>query len=114
MFQTGAMNLPPECIIHSGDRFQALRSLQVEGVVHWNAPLTTGFSGVVPAGTVVVALNDVPPDRTAFYTRPESYAKLEAVLVPERDREVPQYGGYSLVLPIHAIGTDWAPLSEPG
>jgi hypothetical protein len=100
------MDLSTDPIVRAGDRFRSVRPMPVEGLVHWRAPLTTGFSGTLPAGSVVTAVNDVPSGRHAFQATPERYAEIEALLVPSEDREDPHYDGYHLVLPIAAVGSD--------
>jgi len=64
---------------------------------------TQGCEGVLPAGTVLVAL-DQQPGATAFGAYPEDYDHLEQQLVPSDVRSDPSYFAYKLVFRLSDIG----------
>lgn len=67
---------------------------------------------LVPKGTVIVALDQVP-GATAFKGYPEAYDELESVLVPAAERSCPSYaGGYVLAIPVQEMDDVLKPL-EP-
>jgi hypothetical protein len=89
--------------VRAGDRFVTTRAVPSMGVTHWRAPITRGFYATVPDGTILVATTDPAKRAEAFYCRPERYAELEGLLVPEADRAAENYDGYSLVFPLAEI-----------
>jgi hypothetical protein len=109
--------MPNDIHLVNGTILQAIRDTEVTGLVHWRAPMTSGFEGVVPAGTLVEALQDPRPHATATYFRPLKYEELESTLIPERDRTADKYDGYTIVLRHAALGDSWlqvrAPSSSP-
>jgi hypothetical protein len=64
----------------------------------------------MPRGAVLVALDQVP-GATSVASYPEDYERLEAVLVPERDRTHPLYFAYSVDMPVSEIGARLEPIS---
>jgi hypothetical protein len=41
-----------------GTRFEATEDIDTDGLVHWYAPLTSGFHCVIPKGTILVTFRD--------------------------------------------------------
>ena len=82
--------------IRGGQRYRALRDVEVNALTHWEAPFTGGAKGVVPAGTVVIVAFDPPEMATAIGCDPADAKALEAGFVPEADRTHPKYAGFSL------------------
>jgi hypothetical protein len=81
-------------------------------LVHYAPAHTVGVTCVVPAGTVIVALDQVP-GASGFGCYPEDYDRLEKVLIPEQDRESFAYAGfYGLSFRVREIGNLLDPL-EP-
>ena len=88
----------------AGKRFRAKQAVDVRGLIHWRAPLTSGFVCTVPEGIVVVVDQDAPASATAALCVPED-SELESALVPSRDRTDPKYDGYHLLVPFHDLTT---------
>jgi hypothetical protein len=44
--------------VAKGDRLQVVDDMQANGIIHWRAPLTTGFECTLPRGTVLVVERD--------------------------------------------------------
>lgn len=94
--------------VQSGDRFRLRRDSSRPVIVVGFAPShTTNAIAFVPAGTVVVALDQVPGAR-GFGCYPQEYEALETELVPEAMR-AGDYFAYSLVF----AETDIGDLLEP-
>jgi hypothetical protein len=97
--------------VQSGDRFRLTRDSPQHLTIIGLAPShTMSVAAVVPAGTVVVALDQVP-GAIAFYCYPEQYEDVETELVPESTR-AGNYSAYSLWFPESEIGGLLEPL-EP-
>ena len=90
-------------MIREGQRYRAVRDLQVGALTHWQAPFTGGVEATLPAGEIFVIANDPPAFATAVYCTPERYGDLEALFVPAEDRNAETYAGYSLVIDLEAI-----------
>jgi len=90
--------------IKKGARFRTLADITAKGLIHWNAPLTTGFRCVIPKGTILVAQRDSSPFSLGFGCVPENRADFERKFVPETDRAASGYAGYSFVFTRFAIG----------
>ena len=70
-----------------------------------------GVDSAVPAGTVLVA-HDQVPGAVAFGCYPEDYDRMEKVLLPEATRESFAYaGGYGLTFMVSEIGDLLEPLA---
>lgn len=89
---------PPERMtpIREGQRYRALRDIEVNALTHWEAPFTGGAKGVLPAGAIVVVAFDPPETATAVGCDPADARALESRFVAEADRMHPKYAGYSL------------------
>ena len=92
-----------ESVIRAGDVLVALDEVEVGYLTQWRAPFTGGGTGIIPAGTRLVA---VPPirDATGFAARAEASEEIEELLLPETRTE-PGYDGYYFVLAFDDIGT---------
>ena len=89
--------------VRSGDRFRLTRDSARSLTITGYAPShTMSAHAVVPGGTVVVALDQVP-GAVAFDCYPEDYTTLEAELVPDQIR-AGNYSAYSLVFRESEIG----------
>jgi len=84
-------------LVRLGDRFRLTRDAEANATFAQYAPAhTVGWTVLVPAGTVIVALDQVPGAR-AFLCYPEDYDAMEAVLVPAEHMASRSYaGGYAL------------------
>jgi hypothetical protein len=91
--------------IQRGDRFRVTRAVDAMPVfVIQKAPsLTSSAHGVLPSGTVIVAL-DQGPDATAFLAYPQDYDALEESLVPADVRSSDRYSAYGLSFWIDDVG----------
>ena len=90
-------------LVREGQRYRALRDLQVGALTHWRAPFTGGFEVTLPAGEVFVIANDPPASATAAYCTPERYEELHGLFIPAEDRNAETYAGYSLVIDLDVI-----------
>jgi hypothetical protein len=91
--------------IQVGDRFRVTRAVDpISVLVIQKAPAhTSGTHGVLPADTVIVAM-DQAPDATEFLAYPQEYDALEASLVPADVRSSPKYAAYGLSFPVDEVG----------
>jgi hypothetical protein len=91
--------------VHSGDRFRMTRDADLGVTYIYYAPAhTVGGRAVLPAGTVIVALDQVE-GATMFVGYPERYDDLEAVAVPEEERNGNGYaGGYAVYFNVSDVG----------
>jgi hypothetical protein len=97
--------------VRSGDRFRVTRDAAQHVTVIRRAPShTTGVDSVVPAGTVVVALDQVP-GASAFLCYPEDYDGMESAIVPAETRHG-DYFAYALSFAVRDIGEVLEPM-EP-
>jgi len=89
--------------VRAGDRFVARRDIPTTVLTVWAAPgHTGGAEGMLRAGTVLVALDQVPGAEN-FGCYPEEYDSVEQSLVPEEVREDPSYYAYYLTFPVRDI-----------
>ncbi len=84
--------------IKNGDKFKVIKDFSTLGMTHWMAPCTGGFECTVPKGTVLIAFADSAPMSSGFGCIPENKKEFELKHVPENERTLPKYGGYSLVV----------------
>lgn len=96
----------PHPHVQKGDKFITVKELPARCIVHWRAPVTSGFECVIPAGTILMAEHESAPISTAFDCAPVNAAELESALVPEQDLTAEKYAGYSFVLPYTHIGKE--------
>ncbi len=71
-------------------------------VIHWRAPMTTGYDQTLPAGLRFEIIHDPPPGAGGAYARPLD-ATWEGSFVRPEDRAHPKYDGYSLVVGLDDI-----------
>ena len=95
-----------EVLVHEGQRYRVLRDLEVGALTHWRAPFTGGHEVVLPAGEIIMILNNPPATATAVYCKPERYDDLHEQFIPEEDRTAEKYSGYSLVIDLGVIRRD--------
>jgi hypothetical protein len=98
-------------LVPSGDHFRIAREVEsYAGLVGYAPAHSFGVAGVVPAGTVIVALDRVD-GASAFNCYPEDCDRMERVLIPEEERESSAYAGfYHLTFPVDEIGRLLQPL----
>jgi hypothetical protein len=98
-------------LVRSGDRFRVTRDVESHvGLVGYAPSHSFGTDCVVPAGTVIVALDQVP-GASGFGCYPEDYDRMERVLVPHDERESFAYAGYyGLSFRVDEIGRLLEPL----
>jgi len=92
-------------VIRKGQRFRALRDLDVICLTQWRAPATFGDYVVFPSGETFQVLTDPPTSASAAACLPER-AELEARFVPENERDDPKYNGYHLSIGLDLIARD--------
>jgi len=81
-----------------GQTFTLPRSLALDVTTHWRAPFTDGFKQLLPAGTRLVAAEDVPVGARAVLCVPADERAFERSFVPVEVREDPKYAGCSISL----------------
>jgi len=99
--------------VEAGTLLEARADTPAAGIVHWEAPLSTGFDGVVTAGTRLRVIESLLPGATAIGCLPLA-PNLEAVIVPLSDRRAEKYAGFHLVIPLTEIGERWRVLDSLG
>lgn len=99
-------------LVRRGDRFRITDDVEsYVSLVGYAPSHSFGVTSVVPAGTVIVAFDQVR-GASAFGCYPEDYDRMEQVLVPEEEREHFGYAGYyALSFPVTAIGSLLEPLT---
>jgi hypothetical protein len=100
-------------LVRRGDRFRVVRDVESHvGLVGYAPTHTFGIVCVVPAGTVVVAL-DQSEGASGFSSYAEDFDGMERVLIPEDEREDVLYtGAYYVTFSTDEIGDLLEPL-EP-
>lgn len=94
-----------------GDVYEAARDVAVDFLVHWQAPMTSGGSGVLPRGARCRVRSPSPGARAVSADLLD--ADLERRLVPEDERTHPKYDGMTLSLPVSRLGRDWVKVPPP-
>jgi hypothetical protein len=91
--------------VRGGDRFRLTRDADVHATYVSYAPShTVGGPAVLPAGTVIVAL-DQAEGAIGFNGYPEAYDELEQTVVPLKYRASDRYaGGYAVSFTVNDIG----------
>jgi len=84
--------------ISRGQTFTLPQSLVAQVTTHWRGPFTDGFKQVLPAGTRLVAAEDVPVGARVVLCVPADERGFEQSFVPLEVREDPRYAGCSISL----------------
>jgi hypothetical protein len=79
--------------VDKGTRFVAKRDFEAIGLIHWAAPMTSGFTCRVQAGTVLVAAQTTGMFSLGLAFLPEERDKFEQQCIPEEDRTHPKICG---------------------
>lgn len=88
--------------------YEALRDVEVNYLVHWQAPYTGGGTGTVHQGTRVrVSVGDRDPQPISVYADPLDGGELERRLVSEDERGSKKYGGFSLCIGVGELNKDF-------
>ena len=91
-----------------GEEFEAERDIDVNYVVHWQAPFTGGGVGRMDKGTRIrVSVGAQDPEPIGVYASPLDKRRLEERLVPESERSSPKYGGFNLFIPVGQLNKDF-------
>jgi hypothetical protein len=90
-------NEPAHREIKKGSRLEVMEDLMVLGLIHWRAPMTSGFRCVIPKGTILVVFGEPSPSTPGIGCVPEDRDAFEKRFVPEADRNADKYAGYSFV-----------------
>jgi hypothetical protein len=90
-----------------GDVYEARRDVQVSYLTSWGAPYTGGGTGVLKTGERVIVENDPLPRPISADGKAVDYAKVEARMIPERDRTSEKYAGFYLSLKTVDLGRDF-------
>ena len=96
-----------------GDEYETLDDVNVGVGTHWRTAFTDGFAAAIPKGTRVRVYLAPAPGAVAVPATPIDYAALEAMLIPESDRQHPKYAGYSLTIKILALHEKFRLLGAP-
>lgn len=97
----------------AGMLLEARRDTPVAGIVHWGAPLSTGFESSAATGTRLRVIEPALPGATAVGCDPVDPA-LETRLVAKADREADKYAGFHVVIPLAELGDVWRVLDPIG
>jgi len=109
------MNVNTDSVpLNVGDRLVARSQVEVKGLVHWRAPMTSDLSGTVPAGTVVEVKHEPGPSASVVYCWPIDYDAVAELLIPSDERDSLKYDGYGLVIHLAEIGGAWSLLDSLG
>lgn len=92
-----------ESVVREGDVLVAMDDVRVDYLTQWEAPFTGGGSGVLPAGTRLVASAPVR-GATGFGASAEAYEEIEALLLLDT-RTKQKYAGYYFVVMFDDIGS---------
>ena len=91
-----------------GEEYEAANDIEVEYVVHFQAPSRSGGKAELSGGTrirVSVAPEDAEP--TGVYAVPLDDGRLEAAVVPSAERTSPKYGGFRVFIPVGELNTQF-------
>lgn len=86
----------PGAIPAINTRFRAARNLNVTGVVWYSAPFSTHFTGLIPAGEVLLLDYEPDPKLGGVHLVPERRDYYEEIFVDQKTRETTPYSHYSL------------------
>jgi hypothetical protein len=96
-----------------GEEYEAERDIEVNYVVHWQAPFTGGGVGRMDKGTRIrVSVGAQDPEPIGVYASPLDKRRLEEHLVPESERSSPKYGGFTLFIPVGQLNKDFKRVSN--
>jgi hypothetical protein len=93
-------------------QLQSTRPVEIGALSLFAAPATGGFSTLFPGGETVTVEFDPPSDATAVSARPDRYAELEAILVPESERKSNNYVGYALIIDLGRLSEDFEKVGD--
>jgi hypothetical protein len=80
-----------------GEVYELCVDAQITYLIHWLAPFTGGGKGMLPKGArvrVAQVISEAEP--ISVGAEPLEKAQVEAVLIPESERNDEKYGGFSL------------------
>lgn len=98
-----------------GNRFRAIRDIEVHVGIWFHAPYSSSCRGVIPKGEILRLDYDPDPSETTGCTlAPERYDDLEEQLVDSAARSDGPYSGYTLSVSYVELDRDfeWLDLSE--
>jgi hypothetical protein len=82
-----------------GEIYELIGDAEISYVTHWSAPFTGGGKGLLRQGTRIrVAEGVIDPEPIGVYADPLEKSRIEAVLIPEAERNSSTYGGFSLFI----------------
>ncbi len=89
--------------VKPGDRLRVVATVPAIALAHYRAPFTGGIECELPPGTLL-EVSHSKPSASGFSCVPEDYFTLEALLIPEEERESDTYDGFHLVVEKEEIG----------
>jgi hypothetical protein len=80
-----------------GEVYEALENLLIEYLIQWDAPVSSGDTGLITRGTQV-RVSVMPEDQEplSVYADPLEYDRVERELIPEGTRATTKYAGFYL------------------
>jgi hypothetical protein len=95
-----------------GDMYEARRDVQVGYVTSWGAPYTGGGTGELKTGERVIVENDPLPRPIYAFGKAIDYARVEARMIPEKDRTSEKYAGFYVYLKTVDLARDFSLVHE--
>jgi hypothetical protein len=90
-----------------GQRYKALRDIQIESIVLFGAPFSSASRGILPKGEIITIEKDPKEEATLAIAVPNHYKDLEEVFVPKRDRMDSKYSDYYLVMRFRTLAKEF-------
>lgn len=72
-------------------RFVLNRDMEISGIIYWAAPYSTGFSCIIPKGTVLIPMGPAVEAGGMFVAVPEHEKLAEELFIDENDRKHPKH-----------------------
>ncbi len=85
-------------MIEAGGVYRVKEPLQVQCIIHWSAPFSTGDSVVLPPGLLIKLHDHLVETAQAVFAAPVGYGEWEPYFVPSYTRLARRYVGYSVVV----------------
>jgi len=99
--------LYPDWIVYpkGGEIYEAIDDVEVLYMTSWGAPFTGGGNVIFPKGETIKVATPNRPKPTSVYCEAVNYKKLHHLVVPEKDRSAPDYGGYYFAIETLTLNT---------
>jgi len=86
-----------------GEVFESLRDTPISYLTHYMAPYTGGDKAIILKGERIIVSKPNKPKPSGYYCYPLNTEEVEKRIIPDSERNDPQYNGFSLYMDTSSI-----------